>query len=535
MNRDDGDAPLSRRTCLRLLGTTAATAALAGCSDDPDVTKTTRPPTRTTTSDGTPEPNETAEADPTDLKQYELGFDRVVNLKAKGADANGEEAINGLLNEHVADRTLIYLPPGRYRMDRGLELPSFTNVGIVGKDATLVPPSGDNQFMFVFGKQTGGSAKGLLVQGLTFDVRGDGVGPFVLNVLVDDRVFVRDIAVKGKQDANQPVLGMAITRKGGTGVVERARFPDGGTAGTTPVGIFVHKYHVGDVSFRNCIVERFPNNGIYASRAKGPVKVEGGRFKNNDISQVRLASKGSHAKDVDIVIDDFRSADRNQRGVWLRNPDGVLIQNCRIRLDKSVGASAVEVYSGGGATFRDTSVEVNASRRAFRIQQADPETKGNITLENVSITGSATGKNFAHAIECLRDDVVFRNVTMRQSGDGRHGLWIRSENCVVEGGEWVASRRPISVSLTPVGDGDCLAHIGGIRQLRALGVEDPGKVLDLSSQGNTGFLPDLSNGASSNYCVGGSFVSRVLERTGRFMVVINRLNSNGAVGRIVPQ
>ena len=533
MNRDDGDAPLSRRTCLRLLGTTAATAALAGCSDDPDVTKTTQP-TRSTTSDGTPGPD-TTEADPTDLKQYELGFDQVVNLESKGADTNGEEPINGLLDEHVADRTLIYLPPGRYRMDRGLELASFTNVGIVGKDATLVPPGGDNKFMFVFGKSSGGSAKGLLVQGLTFDVRGDGVGPFVLNVLVDDRVFVRDIAVKGKQDANQPVLGMAITRKGGTGVVERARFPDGGTAGTTPVGIFVHKTHLGEVAFRNCRVENFPNNGIYASRAKGPVKVEGGRFRNNDISQVRLASEGSYAKNVDIVVDDFRKGDRNQRAIWLRNPNGVLIQNCRVRLDKSVGASAVEVYSGGAATIRDTSVEVNASRRAFRIQEADPELDGNLTLENVSITGSATGRNFAHTIECLRDDVVFRDVTMNQSGEGRHGLWIRGKNCVVDGGEWVTSQRPISVSLTPVGDNDCLAHIGGIQRLRALGVEDPGKSLDLSPHGGAGFLPNLAGKAQANYCVGGAFVSRVLERTGQFMVVINRLNSSGAVGRIVPQ
>ena len=532
MNRDDRDVPLSRRTCLKLLGATAATATLAGCSENPDVTKTTRRPT--STSDGPPPtatPPGTTAADPTDLDQYELSFDRVVNMKEKGADANANEPIDDLLTEHAADRTLLYFPPGRYRMAEGLKLSSFTNFGVVGKDATIVAPPGNNKYLFVFGSDPPGDSRGLLFQNITFDVRGRNKGPFVLNVLVDDEVYVRDITVRGKQSADQPVLGMAITDEGGSGIVERASFPDGGTSGTTPVGIFVHKLHVGEVTFRDCRVEWFPNNGIYASRAKGPVKVEGGLYRNNDISQVRLGSKGSYAKDVDVVIDGFRPKDRNQRGIWLRNPAGVLVENCRVKLEESVGSSAVEVYSGGGATFRNCRVEVNASKYAFRFERGDPDVKGNVLLEDVSITGSASGEMFPYAMECLRDSTVFRNVTLNQTGSNRHGLWIRAKDCVVDGGSWIASRRPIAISLTEIEEGTCLAHIRGVEVLRATAVKDPGNVLRFAAHDGVG----LGGADRAGYCVGGNFVSEALRRAGQFMVVINGQNTNGAIGRIVPQ
>lgn len=36
----------------------------------------------------------------------------------------------------------------------------------------------------------------------------------------------------------------------------------------------------------------FPDNGVYASQAEGPVHVVGGRYENNDVSNVRVGGDG---------------------------------------------------------------------------------------------------------------------------------------------------------------------------------------------------------------------------------------------------
>lgn len=522
---------MNRRTYLKLAGVAAASASLAGCSEVLEEDTTTEEPTETGTETPVPERTATETPDPTDPERYELPFERVVNVAEAGADATGGQPIDDVLTSQAENGTLLYFPPGRYLLQEGKKFSEFENLGFVGQDATVVPPDGDTGFMFVFGTESPGSARGLLFEGITFDFRARGTGPFALNALVDDDVYVRDVEIRGRHEGNRPALGMAIMAADGTGLVERARFPDGGPAGTRPVGIFVHPFSLGELTFRDCRVEGFPNNGIYASRSKGPVKVEGGRFRNNDISQVRLGSAGSYARDVDIVVDDVRDGDRNQRGIWLRHPDGVTVENCRVRVSESLG-TAVEITGGRAATVRDTDIKVDASRLAVRIKEKASARDGDVVLENVSITGSASGETEEYAIVCNRDGAVFRNVDVEQVGPNRSGLRINAANCLVDGGRWVAARRPIAVTVwRETVENTCFARIKGVTALRATTVSDPGAALKLSTYPDAGF----DGGAPVTYCIGGPTVLDAMGESGRFLVVVNDVRDGNVVGRVVVQ
>ncbi|NIR34701.1 MAG: hypothetical protein GWO04_19530, partial [Actinobacteria bacterium] len=68
-----------------------------------------------------------------------------------GADATGGRSVVQHILEHAGDDTLLEFPPGRYRMDGPVSLPSFSNLGIVGQRATIVPSEGYTGVLFNLG------------------------------------------------------------------------------------------------------------------------------------------------------------------------------------------------------------------------------------------------------------------------------------------------------------------------------------------------------------------------------------------------
>jgi len=526
VTRDNGDSRVSRRRLLELAGSAAAFATLAGCS-----TENRQTTTQTESPGPGPGPSETGTSTThtpsgTETTGHALQFDHVVDMVEAGADDTGTEPVDALIEKHAADHTLLRFPQGEYLLTKGHKFSEFTNLGFVGDGATLVPRGLPNGYLFVFGTEQPGNATGLLFRGFEFDYSASDSGGTALNVLVDDGVYVRDVSVHGPQRLPRILLGVAVMKPDGTGVVERLHFPDGAPAGGWPVGIFVHRFHVGDLTFRDCRVEHFPNNGLYASEAQGPVKVEGGRFRNNDISQVRLGSRGSYARNVEVVVDAVRPKDRNQRGIWLRHPDGVEVDGCTVRVEESTG-TAIHVEGGRAATLKNTDVTIDASRYALNVVPDSPTGTGHVTVDNLHVTGSATGEHVRYAVQCNRDNTRFRNVRLHQVDRGRAGIRIGGRNCVIDGGSWVAARNPIAVAISRTHPGDtCLIRLENVGNLRATTVSNPGSRLHLD--GSTGG----SNGTS--YCVTtGVLGSQSALRSQDFTVVINELNKQGAVGRIL--
>lgn len=81
----------------------------------------------------------------------------------------------------AGDDTALYLPHGTYLMDDVTELFEFTNLGIVGDSATIVPPDGYDSVLFDVGRP--GTATDFLIQDIEFDMRASDTGARALSLL----------------------------------------------------------------------------------------------------------------------------------------------------------------------------------------------------------------------------------------------------------------------------------------------------------------------------------------------------------------
>ncbi|MFC6728442.1 hypothetical protein ACFQDG_07290, partial [Natronoarchaeum mannanilyticum] len=171
--------------------------------------------------------------------------------------------------------------------------------------------------------------------------------------------------------------------------------PDGVVDGADGVGIYVGAEHAGTIEFVDCYVEDFSDNGLYASAPGGSyddaeggrVIVEGGLYKNNNISNVRLGTDDSVAREVTMVHDaDSPPNDGvwNQRNLRIRQGgENILVENCDIYHDRGsyYPVELSPLFDGGSGVIRNTRIYTNSSNQAVRSHDADWRT------ENVHLTG----------------------------------------------------------------------------------------------------------------------------------------------------
>jgi len=97
-------------------------------------------------------------------------------------------------------------------------------------------------------------------------------------------------------------------------ILEHVHLPDGNDASLgwdCSPGMFTGTDHSGTLYIRNCQIERFNNNGIYASATGLPMRggqlgrilVEGGLYRNNNIANVRIGGIGSAIRRVVSITD----------------------------------------------------------------------------------------------------------------------------------------------------------------------------------------------------------------------------------------
>ena len=346
-------------------------------------------------------------------------FDAVVDVSAVGGDPTGEAAVDDVVTDVARDGTLLEFPDGRYRVD-DLTLTDLEGVGLsAAGDATLVPGAACENWLTV------AEVEDFLFEGFTLDNTASGCAPTVV-MRASDGLEVRDVTKRGYHDGDNTAFGFAVTDATGTGVVERLRIPDGSIP-VKPVGVYVQGE--GTITFRDCHVEGFGNNGLYASMADGPVHVEGGRYVDNDRANVRLGSPNSSVRRADIVA---RAADpmpRNARGVRFSDgPGPVLIEDCHIRMAGGRGMGGiVNAYNGGTLEVRDTVVRVGPEYRNLRgthtgygvlLDEASAAPTGTRTLENVRVVGGGSG---GAALRIRRGNTTLRDCCIHQTGD-RDGL-----------------------------------------------------------------------------------------------------------------
>lgn len=419
---------MRRRTILRGAAAGVA-AAFSGCNDrvfdgggDDDVGTPTRTPRAPEADDGRPVLDD---------------YGTVVDLVEEGADPTGEESIRPLLEEHAGDDTLIYLDDGTFLVNDTVEIRDVSKFALFGPGATLVPAEGWTS-VAVFVE----AVEGLRVEGLEFDYT-DAAGGRALLLRAGDGLFVRDVTVNGRFDAGSPVR-LDVTDSGGSGLVENLRLPDGAAPDTQATGVYVGNLNAGDLTFRNCHVEGFPDNGLYADPPDGDMHVEGGYYANNGIANVRVNS-GSTVRNVHVRCDDDHPGFRNMRGIrandYAPRPGGdpVLVEGCRIELIEVSYSDGAIVQTSNLAELeiRDTYIRVDATDvNAIRAKPPDPALEVGdrttaVRCDDVTVSGVATGGAAISIVE--RDGCRFDGLFVHQTGQDRDGIeFRRSRNNVVD-------------------------------------------------------------------------------------------------------
>jgi len=321
----------------------------------------------------------------------------------------------------MGDDTLLYLPEGRYLLEDTLAIHEFTNFGIVGRGATIVPASGSSNVLFSLGRP--GRASGLVVDGLTFDFRAPNTGGRPLFVKVDDGLVVRDVTVRGSQDVDSDTMRFDVTSPSGSGLVERMRLPDGARPETGSVGCLVGGSNQGDLTFKDCHIAGFPNNGLYAEPPAGRIEVIGGRYENSNVANVRVGGNGL-VRGVHVRCDRAIEGFGNMRGIRLPEGAGTVVENCVVEFLEVTGSDGAIVLAAdmNAATIRNTRVTIDTHGIAAILAKPPSGTNADQSLhcENVTIEGSAS--DVAAVRVDGRDGCVLDGMTITQTGSNRDGI-----------------------------------------------------------------------------------------------------------------
>ncbi|MFB6075106.1 MAG: hypothetical protein ABEJ89_08845 [Haloarculaceae archaeon] len=380
----------------------------------------------------------------------------MVDVTAAGADPDGSQPITDLVSGLAANDTVLEFPEGVYRIG-ALEVSRLENFGMRAKDGAdvrLVPTARAHELGPVLLTFT--DMQRFLLSGFTLDYRQPGHGGMVY-VLGTGPFEVSDITTRGQYPPDVSGYRFEVVRPSSTAVVRNLVARGGSREGSDSVGIYVGRNHAGELRVEDCEIANFPNNGIYASSpgrqdafsgANGPVHVRGGLYANNNVSNVRLGSSGSTARDVTVRVDRVPPAyshGLNVRGIRIRARQGQIIENCEVSittdLPRSFGGIVFHPDAGTG-TVRDTRVRIDATGvPAVNVLEPNHDERGP-TLERLEITGSAATENTVDVQ--ARDGTRIRDSTIDQTGHDRSGIRFKhATDCIVENSEISVTGDPI--------------------------------------------------------------------------------------------
>lgn len=496
---------MDRRRFLAALGAVGVTAT-AGCSrlfdeETPSETPTPPPPTGTGPPTGT-EPPTDAEPPTATGERFETRVDAVADA---GCDPSGSEPCDEAFDAALGDDTLLSFPPGEYLMTRTHYVEHLRNFGMVGTGpdrsaVRFVHPTG---FAGVFLNVRDG--RNCLFRNFTAVQTGDRRTNSGFVLLNRDGLLVEDVEVAGftPTEGGTNDMIVRVSDPDGVGVVRRFVTAGGSEVGIYPrghVGLFSGPGHRGTLRLEDCRIEECANNGVYASRTVGPVQVEGGVYRNNNVSQVRVCGEGSYVEDATIVVD-TDAADEvvgthdNVRGIWWESgwqgKTGGHVAGCDLVARSTSLTPALLQIDGtaGGLAVRDCSFEVDtpesravlAHRPGSSGMGGTPPRPWDVTVEGIDVSGTARG---TAAIQVVgRGGSVVRDVTVRQTGRERGGIFLHgTPGTEVADSSVVTTQFPVVVTV----DGDppddrCVAVLRSNRRLESTGVRGGGEITTTQS------------------------------------------------------
>ncbi len=261
-----------------------------------------------------------------------------------------------------------------------LKLLGFTMGGaaVVGGSGWLMGKKvfSDHTDRTLTGMQGGGGYDTVKASGQTINI---GDGETYQNVLIDlttgsgvtlyprhsTNWTIRNVGLKGYNEASG--FRVSVSDAGnGASLIECLYMGDGsakvGDFVHGPGAIFMGPEHSGQLTFRYCNVQGYPNNGFYCSNGPGTVTFDTCFGKNNGVSTFRCKSRGDKITNCVAYNDNTEYgwyqrqndyAEENGRPVWAWTPAGMTIQKSHFKAGPypsvivvSSDASPVQFESG---------------------------------------------------------------------------------------------------------------------------------------------------------------------------------------------
>lgn len=299
------------------------------------------------------------------------------------------DAIDGYLEDHFVSGNEVHIPPGDYDWNGGGLSGSYSNAALIG----------DGEPGAVRFHHPEGEYRYNAVRAQSGEVR------------------LENITIRGATGGEEAKLRAEARGADATMVLDKVWLPDGVVEGDDAVGLYVGADHAGTIEFIDCYVEGFSDNGLYASgpggsyddAEDGRVIVEGGLYKNNNISNVRLGSSNSVAREVTMVHDGESPPNDgvwNQRNLRIRQPgENIVVENCDIYhdMDSYYPVDMSSQFSGGSGVIRNTRIYTNSSSMAignhgsgWSAENVHLSGEGSFDI-GISASGTATGSNAQQA------------------------------------------------------------------------------------------------------------------------------------------
>lgn len=392
--------------------------------------------------------------------RYDYEFDTVIDMVEAGADPTGEEPIDDLLYELAGDDTLLYFPEGRYKLNQYRNYTGeygsfdtdkytpFENFGLKGAGSgktVLVPREGQGSDEYGTGyfdrlwfELRYGS--NYLVEGFTLDYTAPRTGAR-FQLVPTEGFVMRDVRVKGVMDNPRGALLFWVLDTDAYGLVENVRLPDGAESPTEEFitnGLNVSSLTRGTITFRNCHVDGFTDNGLYASNARdeASIRVEGGLYRNSNISQVRLGTPKSYVRNarIEVTEDVDTWYTTNMRGIRQADGSGVRVENCDVVMSADAPSSGgiVSNHTSGELHVKNTRIRTDAPFESPAINCKTNDGSGysgGLRAKNVSITGDGIGAPTVRLVD--RSNSRLENVCIEQTGADRDGVALTRSDATI--------------------------------------------------------------------------------------------------------
>ncbi|RBI58582.1 hypothetical protein DMJ13_25975 [halophilic archaeon] len=274
-------------------------------------------------------------------EQFASAFGEVVNMVEAGADPNGKQDVVPVIERELSNDTLLYFPPGTYKMNSQVARRGGRNIGIIGKNAVLTHGTVEDieGFEVTEGEFSGkaqhfkiGSSDSLhhgkfVFGGFTADWRGENTGMQILNhqttgtseIRAVKQVGMHDLGCQGPMRLNPATDDAKIRaqnldfRAGGQTyqktINERNADPYGNAGwgrSWATTGIADHPHMHGLLRVENAYVGGWPDNGIYTvgggqSKA-GTVEIVNCVVANSHPSNIRIGGVNSKIKGCTVIV-----------------------------------------------------------------------------------------------------------------------------------------------------------------------------------------------------------------------------------------